>query len=141
MIDANRISEIMKDVLYTKEELVGMKPGEIPEGCIVVNGIMNNFGFHPERLKSHEDEIVGMLEQLPYQFREKGTHEKAGGGWTFLNACADREDNLWGQHKDVEILFCLAIGLKRAQWVTPREMWGMFPGGMPYVSINVSDST
>jgi len=48
MIDANRISEIMKDVLYTKEELVGMKP---------------------------------------------------------------------------------------------REMWRMFPGGMPYVSINVSDST
>jgi len=40
-------------------------------------------------------------------------------------------------HQIVEELFCLAMGLGLAECQLPREMWSMFPGGMPYYVINV----
>jgi hypothetical protein len=37
----------------------------------------------------------------------------------------------------MEQLFTLGIALGLAQWQLPRDMWDIFPGGMPYVSVNL----
>lgn len=119
----------MFDCLYTEEEITD--PTQPPDGAVLVEGVVTKFAFHPDRLKSHTKEIIDLLSELPDTFQAKG-----GGGWSFLNACEDKHGDQWGQHQDMEALFCLGIGIGKAQWLLPRDMWQMFPGGMPYVSID-----
>ena len=133
-IDPIRVEEILKDCLYREDELP--EPNTPPEGCVRVRGVVHNYGFHPERLESHRDEIRGFLDLLPATF-----HVGRGDGWSFLNACVDKDGNQWtSQQTSVEALFCLAIGLGMAEWKLPREMWAMLPGGVPYVSVNTAQS-
>jgi hypothetical protein len=73
-----------------------------------------------------------MLAELPDNF-----HEKKGGGWTFLNGCMDRHGNQWGEQINVDELVMLGQGLGLAKYQLPREMWSVFPGGMPYFSVVV----
>lgn len=106
--------------------------GEATEPRVEVEGITNKFGFHPDRLRSHKEEIKAMLEQLPDDF--KISH---GGGMTFLNACMTKSGEQWGEHRDMEMLFCLAIGVGLAEWLLPRDTWEALPGSMPYVGVKV----
>lgn len=79
-----------------------------------------------------ESDIAAMLAQLPTEFQRTG-----GGGWSFLNACMDKDGGQWtGMHPTMDKLFMLGIAAGKAQWLMPREMWPMFPGGMPYVIVN-----
>ena len=39
----------------------------------------------------------------------------------------------------MEQLLTLGIGLGYAKYLMPREMWKMFPGGMPYFQIDLED--
>lgn len=106
------------------------KDEAIEIGHVEVHGIVMNVGFHPERLESHKADVIDMLECLPHNFRIED-----GGGWSFLNACVDKDGKQWGEHKKMEQLFLLGIGLKLVEWQLPREVWGALPGGMPYVVI------
>lgn len=137
MIDAQRVEEIMKDSLYREEELPPNiraqeelldLPAVPPTDAIVVKGLVSNYGFHPERLKSHQAEIKAMIEDLPKEFLRE-----TGGGYTFLNLCTEKDGRMWGQHRDCENLLCLAMGLKMAGYCAPREMWQILPGGVPYI--------
>ena len=131
LINPNRVEEILVDCLYKSDEVDDET--DVPEGAVVVQGILSTYGLHPERLESHREEITGMLKELPEQFLQS-----VGGGWSFLNACQDRNDVQWtGLHVRMEQLFCLGIGLDLAAWATPREMWKSFPGGMPYVVVKL----
>lgn len=133
LISDERVVEVLRDCLFTNEE---MPSAEVPEGAVIVEGIINHFGFHPERLESHRDEVTTMLQSLPLQFRT--TAVGGGGGWSFLNACQDANDVQWtGLHRTMDALFVLGIGLDLAAWLLPREMWDAFPGGMPYVVVKV----
>ena len=124
------VETVLKDCLYTDEEVSN---GEVPKECVKVEGITVNFGFHPERLASHREDIRSMLADLATEFREN-----MGGGWSFLNACIRQHDGeQWGEHRDMEQLFCLGIGLGIAKWLLPKNMWDVLPNGMPYVSITV----
>ena len=118
-LTAKRVEEILIDCLF--------REGEDQSAAIKVEGIINNFGFNPERIEKYRDEITEMLMELPDEFRQSG-----GGGMSFLNACVTREGNQWGEHHSMENLVCLGIAIKRAQWLLSREMWAAFPGGMPY---------
>ena len=70
---------------------------------------------------------------LPHQFRKS-----AGGGWSFLNACNQEDGEQWtGLHQRMDQLFAMAIGLGLAKWCLPRAMWDVFPGGMPYVVVEI----
>jgi hypothetical protein len=137
LIDSERVVEILKDCLYTGEELDPL--GEVsltnlPEGAVIAEGIMHPFGFHPERLESHRAEVTTMLQNLPQAFRE--TEHGGGGGWSFLMACNDRNDVQWtGLHQTMDALFSLGKGLGLVEWLMPRELWPAFPGGMPYVVV------
>ena len=131
MIDSARVHEILLDCLFKDEEVIDGKPVVDP---VPVMGIMTNLGFHPDRIKSHEDEISDMLDQLPASF-----HEQTGGGMSFLSMCETRDGEQWtGMHQSMEELMLLGMGTGRVEYCVKnksRAWWGMMPGGMPYIVI------
>ena|SRR3990167_5404338 len=127
MITAEKVSEIFKDCLFKDEEMIEGKPIIAP---VEVEGIISRFGFHPDRIKIHAGEIIELLNELPEEFKEK-----TGGGWSFLNACNDKEGRQWGEHNNMEQLFSLGIAIGKVKYCMPKEMWSMLPGGMPYLVI------
>lgn len=131
-LTAENVEEVLVDCLYTTSECDGETT---PRGAIIVEGIVRNFGLHPERLQKHKAEVQEMLSQLPDEF-----NEKPSGGWSFLMACNTKDGTQWGEHRHMEALFVLAIGLGLAKWLAPRDMWKLFPGGVPYVTITHQES-
>ena len=102
----------------------------------MAEGVVHVFNFVPTKLEEHRDEVTTMLQNLPLAFRpvELG----GGGGWSFLNACQDANDEQWtGLHQRMEQLLCLGIAMGLAEWVLPKDMWPALPGGMPYVVVKV----
>lgn len=133
MLKAERVNEILRDCLFTDAEL---EDGSLPEGqeTVIANGILRKFGFHPERLRGHADEVKALLEELPDEF-----HKDKGGGWSFLNACMDKHGNHWAEHPTMDELFSLGQGLGMVKETVPRERWEILPGGMPYYIIDTSE--
>lgn len=128
-INATALEAVFLDCLFKDEEIADGKP---PEGAVLVEGVQGKFGFHPQRLESHREEVQAWLAALPHEFRAK-----EGGGWSFLNACMDEDGDQWGEHRNMEQLFCLGMGLGLAKCLMPRDMWSVLPGGMPYYSVDV----
>lgn len=123
-LKSEKVTEIFLDCLLE----------EMPEDLntvTIVDGITIKVVFDPEKLKKHKKTIVDFLNQLPSNF-----HEKEGGGYSFLGACNDRNENLWtGEHKVMQELFCLGMAIGRVKYCMPREAWTTLPGGMPYLVI------
>lgn len=126
-LTADKVEEIFMDCLFRDEEIVKGVPIVEP---VKVVGIVHNYGFHPQRLEAHKNEVKELLTELPKEF-----HKASGGGMSFLNACVDKEGTQWGQHMNMEQLFCLGIGLQLCAFSLPREFWSSLPGGMPYITI------
>jgi len=124
-IDSERIEAIFRECLFEEgEDYADFCKGE---------GVMANVGFHLARLESHRQEIEAVLDLLPYPFREA-----KGGGWSFLNACYDRNGHHWtSSHQRMEQLFTLGNALGRVKFFMPRELWSTLPGGMPYLVITI----
>ena len=123
VLDPERVTPIFTDCLF--------RDGEDTSNHIKAEGIGRNVGFPPERLQNHKAEIEAMLDELPDEFKKSG-----GGGWSFLNACNDKHGNQWtGLHQRMEQLFQLGIGIGKAQYQMPREIWSVLPGGMPYLVV------
>lgn len=141
IIDPEQINEAFLKVLYTESEIKGYADSELgtegqPKGTVVVEGIMNRFGFHPERLEQKREQVRHWLRALPHQFHADGGEE--GGGWSFLNACNQENGVQWtGLHLRMEQLFCLGMGLGFVKSLLPRRMWANLPGGMPYYVIDL----
>ena len=142
LIDSRRVEAIFQDCLFKDEEIKDGKP--IEGTYIPAEGITCKVGFHPARLESYREEVKHMLEGLPLQFRSINPTRKAlaiessenGGGWSFREACNDRNGVQWtGFQQRMEQLFQLGIGLGLAKCLLPRELWGTLPGGMPYYSV------
>lgn len=122
-LTSENVEQVFMDCLY--------KDGEDTAGHIKVEGIQSTIGFHPERLTKHKENVQAMLQDLPDNF-----HKDKGGGWSFLNACDDKNGKQWTDlHQRMEQLFQLGIALKLAKWQMPRALWATLPGGMPYVVI------
>ena len=99
--------------------------------AVIVEGIVNNFGFDPKGLERNKTAIIEMLNQLPNEFKEEG-----GGGWSFLNACNNAEGQQWAdEHRVMEQLFTMGLGIGKVTCPLPRELWSKFPGGTPYYMI------
>ena len=131
MLETDTVEKIFFDCLFKSEEI---KEDKIPEDAILVDGITNKFGFHPNRILQHKNEIIALLNELPENF-----HVNKGGGWSFLNACIDKDGNQWGEHRNIEQLVCLGIGIKRVSYNLPRELWSALPGSLPYFIIHNED--
>lgn len=122
------VRRIFTDCQFKPDEIT---PGEVPEGAVEAEGIVARFGFHPERLASHKDEITELVMQLPDEFRMS-----KGGGWSFLNMCQDREGYQWADlHQTMEMLLVLGIAVGKMMIQIPKELWPMMPGGVPYVAV------
>ncbi len=123
---ASKVHSITKYCLYIEDEIP--TNGDIPEGAIIVDGIMNKMGFHPGRIKEKREEVKSILLEMHEKF-----HKGTGEGWSFLNLCYDKNGTQWGEHPTMELLVSLAIACKYGKFLLPRDMWSAFPGGMPYV--------
>ena len=118
-----RVNEVFMDCLFA--------PGEDTSTAVVVEGILNKFGFHPVRLEKHREDVTELLSQLPAEFFP-GT----GSGMSFLNACNNRDGDLWtGEHRIMDMLFSLGLALELVVCLLPREVWEALPGGMPYYMV------
>lgn len=131
LINPQEVEAAFVECLYREKELEGVDG--VPKGTVVVEGIVSKVGFHPDRLEEKRAKVTEWLKVLPHTFRKNG-----GGGWSFLNACNQENGVQWtGLHQRMEQLFCLGIGLDLVEYQMPREMWGILPGGMPYLVIKV----
>ena len=132
IIDSEALEAAFKDCLFKEGEI---SEGKIPEGAILVEGIVNKFGFHPTRLLEKKPEVTKWLNSLPHEF-----HKTEGDGWSFLNACNQENGTQWtGFHRSMEQLFCLGIGLGFVESQLPKELWSILPGSMPYYVIDLGD--
>ena len=123
-LTSKAVDDLMLTCLFSEAEPM--------ENAVLVEGVVNNYAFHPERLASHIEEIGALLAELPSEFQFSG-----GGGWPFLNACDRLDGTQWtGLHQQMERLFALGIAAGKAKWVLPRNMWQLFPGSVPYVVVN-----
>ena len=139
-LTAVAVEKILVDCLFKDEEMPD--PGKPPEGAILVRGVINNYGLHPGRVANHKVEIVGLLDELDSSFHAPGpSHPAGGGGMSFLNACVDKNGRQWGEHRNIEQLYVLGAAIGAASFPLPREMWGVMPGGMPYIAIDTSKAT
>jgi hypothetical protein len=105
------------------------------EDGIEIAGVANKYRLHRERLECTRALVSSWLTLLPPQF-----HKATGGGWSFLNACDEADGTQWtGFHQRMEELFVLGLGLGLVQECTPREMWSLLPGGVPYYVIDIPE--
>lgn len=130
MIDTTEILRVMVDCLpdEEKDELYEKEPSDF----VAVEGIVQKFALHKERLEEHRETVREWLNQLPDKF-----HAHGGGGAHFSEMCLDKEGNLWGQHLDMERLCVLGIGLGFVRFPMPRAFWGITLG-VPYVCIDTT---
>lgn len=120
VLTADHVGAVFHDCLF--------RDGEDTTNHVKAEGIVTNVGFHPERLEAHKQEIADMLAELPDEFKAS-----SGGGWSFLNACNDRNGNQWADlHRTMEQLVLLGIATGLVEYQLPREMWTALPGGVPY---------
>lgn len=119
-LTANNVRSVFDDVLFKETELENGMP--IVE-MIAVNGIRSNFGFHKERLLGHKQELIDLIDQLP----------DLDEGVSFLNLCFTKDGNHWGEHMNMEQLIVMGIGAGILQKLVRREMWMIFPGGLPFI--------
>ena len=126
ILTADRVEEIFTACLFKAEENHDV--------FIKAEGLVVTVGFHPERLEEHAAEIEAMLAELPNEFQESfGADSGNEGGWSFLNACQDSHGRQWtGLHQRMEQLLQLGMGIGKARYLLPRELWVALPGGMPY---------
>lgn len=97
-----------------------------------VKGVCIKVAFNREKIVEHEKDIMQMLMQLPKQF-----HKPGGCGWSFLNMCIDKDGNQWTDyHQTQDKLVCLGRAIGAVEFLMPRDLWKVFPGGMPYIVIN-----
>lgn len=130
LIDPNRIEAILIDCLFQDAE-------EAKAKGIIVHGIVNGYALNPVKIEEHKAEINAALDQLPDQFFDQSeAHPNGGGGYSFLAACNDKNDEQWtGLHQRMEQLFALGQATGKVEALLPKELWAALPGGMPYYRI------
>jgi len=134
---AEKLREVVEHICYTKEE-VGENPSyeDRPKDCVLVEGLVNNFIFHPGRLEEKRGDIKELLEMMPPEF-----FKETGGGMSFLKLPFDKNGNQWGEQPTAELLVAAGIAAGYVSYCLPREMWAMMPGGVPYIVIDLTGQT
>ena len=131
-LNANNVNTVFIDSLFTDEEAKTVD--KETDNIVAVEGVMANIGFNPDRLMAHKDDVKTMLSELPEAF-----FKESGGGWSFLNACDTKDGVQWAEHRNVDELLTLGLGLGLVSYLMPRDMWKMFPGGMPYFVVDLDE--
>lgn len=97
-----------------------------------IKGVLIEAAFNRDKIEAHTQDIMSMLMQLPKEF-----HRNSGGGWSFLNMCIDCNGTQWTDyHQTQDKLVCLGRAIGAVEFLLQRDLWRVFPGGMPYIVIN-----
>lgn len=130
-LTSKAVEKVFDSCAIQSQEMFDKTPDAIVAECI-----LHKIAFYPEKIKEHKQEIIDLLNQLPDEFKEAdGTDDDKKGGWSFLNACVDKDGNQWGEHYNIEILIALGIAIGKIEFNMPRDMWKFLPGGMPYFKV------
>lgn len=122
-VTANNMSELTQNAFMD----CLFKEGEDTNNHVEVEGIINMYGLHPQRLEEKRELVMALLAELPKEFKE---------GWTFLKLCITKSGEQWtDMHRICEQLVVMSIGLGLMEYCLPREMWSLLPGGVPYIII------
>lgn len=126
-------SENVEEILsYCIADIPSCTNGEEYADLIISHGITSDFLFSKKRLEVMKPFISSMCDELPKEFKPSG-----GGGYTFLNACTDKNGRLWtGMHHIMEMLFVMGNAIGKTAYLLPREIWAALPGGVPYLIVN-----
>jgi hypothetical protein len=120
LINSDRVHEIFMDCLFNNDEDT--------TNHIRADGISLNIGFHPERIKLHEEEISVILNNLSEAFRDD-----CGGGASFFAGFKTKNNEIWTADPGrVEELFQLGIAIGRMICPIPQSIWHLLPNGIPY---------
>jgi hypothetical protein len=131
-LHCDKIDEIMYYCLFhSQQEADDLRASG--RDVVASHGIIQGFGFHPDRLQEKKEEIKALvIELVPNLF----LRPTGGKGTTFLYLPTKEDGGLWGEHRNAEALFVLAQALGWAGFCLPRHLWGVFQNGMPYVWFN-----
>lgn len=129
-------SELVKDTFYNcmyDEDVINAQQGDkLPEGALVVDGIIHKFVLDPEKVEKNKQVIIELIRELPDEFMVEG-----GGGTSFLSACMDRRGVQWtSSHAVMELLFVMGMALGCSRPCLPKVLWPALPGGMPYFVVD-----
>lgn len=122
--------EVMNEVKEEVNKADDDKQAIIYKNMVAVRGLTSTYVFDYDKVMQHKDELRTLLGELPPQFRKR-----VGGGWSFLMACETKDGVQWADHPQMEMLFVLSIAAGLAEYQTGRELWFMFPGGVPYIMV------
>lgn len=103
--------------------------GEDTTDHVVGSGVMTKVGFNPQRIEAARNDVIEMVKCLPEVF--------INNGMSFLQMHETAAGDHWGEHRSIDELLCLADALGVLEYPFPREMWGILPGGVPYVNFKV----
>ena len=126
------VDDVIKDCLFTDEEMKEKGEEDLMKTAVCVEGVVRKFGFSPDKLTLHREDIRDMLSELPQSFMLN-----EGGGHSFLKACVKEDGTHWGEHRNMEALFALGEAMGFVQVCIPRELWKSLPGGMPYYVVDL----
>lgn len=108
------------------------KKEEDTSNAKLVEGVKMKVGFNPLKLEESKKDIEDLLSQCHPNFMAN----TEAGGWSFLNFCQDKDDDLWtGVHAIMDQLICLGLAIGKVEFLMPKEYWEALPGGMPYIKI------
>lgn len=124
---ADLVSHIFKECLLDE---AGHK-----EDAVIVTGVMHTITMSRTKLEQYRSDIKSILDQMDPTF-----HKSGGGGWSFLNLCVAKNGKQWtGMHRTMDELVVLAIATEMGDFLMPRDMWNVLPGGMPYIVFDTEE--
>lgn len=130
MLTADKVKELVMTALYDQSECPA--DGSPPEGAVLANGIVTQFGFKPEKLLPLKPQVAEMILELDPKFRREG-------GASFFMLMLDKDGNQWGEELHAEAFYCLAAALGLAIIPLPKPLWFILPGGAPYMQFIVEN--
>lgn len=123
-LNVKNVEEIFKDCLLPDDYKKDTK-------VILVRAVTGTYGFDPEKLDKHSNDIKKMISQLSSNFDESNE------GYTFMDLPFKGEGDCkqqWGEqrHGDLLMALGLASGWMKMTLEDPK-LWKILPGGVPYV--------
>lgn len=123
-LNVEHVEEIFKDCLLSNDYKNDTK-------VIPVRTVTGTYGFDPEKLDEHSNDIKEMISQLSSKFDESNQ------GYTFMalpfKGDVDSEQQ-WGEQRHGDLLMALGIG---SGWMKltleDPKLWKILPGSVPYV--------
>lgn len=123
-LTGDNVRKVFLDCLFDE----GYTDKDIEDRGKMVQSVMICAGFDSAKLDKNREHIIELLEQLPDNFRKSSE----SGGWSFLEACMDKNNHQWGEHRSIDELLALGLAIDKVEFIAPRELWIALPGGVPY---------